>query len=264
MSGDSEEVEEEDAGFSGPPTHVVLVVKCRPKKGGEGDAAPGDEEDGKEDGAGPLYYADVGFGEPPIHPLRYGGESFGKEQETPEGMRCKIVRRRRSKGGNGDGDDDSVVLYWWKKGGWVPRMKWSYTASVLPRERRPTLRSFEKALKMVQHPDSIFSKKLIACLLTRGEKTTLAGNRFKVTGLPRFPPPPLPDGDGDGGDEKGGSDYYPPGESSIPPASAAEMLDGADRVRRVLLERFGMPMEETADLDLSKSLAADPSIWSHQ
>lgn len=187
--------------------HIFLIVRCQ-------------DDD-------MLYFVDVGFGEPPLHPLKYDPSFVDMKQTTPDGMVSKIVK--------GD-DGDSVTFLWHVGGEWKERLSWSYKQSMLG-DKGPSLADFEKNLAFVQCPESIFSQKIITCLLTDKQKFTLAGSKLKVTGPPRF------------------------GEAS---SVTIEHLESDEDVRRVLHDRFGIPMSETAGLDLSKSLHADPNIWAHQ
>jgi N-hydroxyarylamine O-acetyltransferase len=200
-------------GYFDVPTHLVLVVTCHD---------------------GTVAFADVGFGEPPIHPLLYD-VTGNVEQVTPEGMRSKLVRHPE------DDQGDAVYLYWYKNGEWVPRLRWSYPASLGrggPSNLHTTVRlqDFQPYLESVHQPESNFSKKFICCRLTRDRKVSLAGNRLKITGRPRFP------------------------EDRAP--VMMQELDSVEAIRRALLEEFGIPLEESAGLDLSKSLATDSDVWS--
>jgi len=117
-----------------------------------------------------IWFVDVAFGEPAIHPLQY---IFNKPQETPEGMLSRLVH-----------DTDSfVALQWLKDGEWKDRLRWKVDAICLD----PLLCEFQKNLEFVQCEESIFSQKLIVCKVTRTKKLTVAGNRLKVT-EPRFGP----------------------------------------------------------------------------
>jgi N-hydroxyarylamine O-acetyltransferase len=200
------------------PTHLVLVVTCHD---------------------GTVAFADVGFGEPPIHPLLYD-VTGNLEQVTPEGMRSKLVRHHE------DDQGDAVFLYWFKNGEWVPRLRWSYPASLEHDDPSATsstrgsttmrLQDFHPYLETVHRPESNFSKKLICCRLTRDRKVSLAGSRLKITGPPRFP------------------------EDRAP--VTVRDLDSVGAVRRALSEHFDIALEESSGLDLSRSLATDPVIWS--
>jgi arylamine N-acetyltransferase len=169
------------------------------------------------------YLVEVGFGEPPIHPVLY---EFGEEQVTPEGMRSKIVK-----------EGDTVTLCWFKAGEWTERFTWSYEDSIV--KKGLALSDFEKGLKLVLADGSIFAEKLIVCRLTRDRKLTLAGNRFKITGPPRFS-----------------------SDAPVPPPSI-RYLDSEEQMREILRDVFGQPWEVTQGLDLSKSNAANPEVWSH-
>eukprot|EP00977_Amphora_coffeiformis_P005002 scaffold1060_cov196-Amphora_coffeaeformis.AAC.34 len=195
------------AGYRENPTHVFLIVQC---------------QDDKRPEISGTYFADVGFGEPSLHPLDY--TKFGVEQETPEGMKSKIVR-------NGD----QVELYWLNEGSWQPRLKWSYEKS----QSSVEMEDLERCLAHVVDPESIFSKKVITTRLTRTSKTTLAGSRFKVTGPPRF------QDDGSQGTKE------------------TQRLDSVPKVQSFLEEKFGIPVSETQGLCLEKSNSADhEAVWS--
>ena len=103
-------------------------------------------------------------------------------------------------------------------------------------DQGPELASFATALDSVHEESSIFSQKLISCLITRTEKVTLAGKRLKITGPPRFP---LEEG----------------AEVSI------QQLEGVSEARIVLRDRFGIPLVETVGLDLTKSSSAAAAVW---
>jgi N-hydroxyarylamine O-acetyltransferase len=96
------------------PTHMTLVVTC--------SCEP--ETSSNES----KYLVEVGFGEPPIHPVLY---EFGEEQVTPEGMRSKIVK-----------EGDTVTLCWFKAGEWTERFTWSYEDSIV--KKGLALSDFEK------------------------------------------------------------------------------------------------------------------------
>lgn len=192
------------------PTHMILMVSC-------------------EDSPA-TWLVDVGFGEPPIHPLDYTS-SWDQVQITPEGMQSKLVQK-----------DKDVILYWWSHSTqtWIPRLKWDFDASHLLGENSPSLADFASGLATVLHRDSIFSQKLICCRITQEKKYTIAGHRFKITGAPRFP---------------GETDYAPPVQ--------VDHIDSPEELRVQLRDQFGIPMAATVGLDLQASLAADPMIWSH-
>jgi len=232
-------------GFNRPATHVLLIVTVGCGEGAE------------------RYYAGVGFAEPPLHPLSY--DVSGKEQVTPEGMRSKLVRECT----DDSGDDDYVVMYWFRDGEWAPRLRWSYQAAEQPPndDNRYSSEVFRKGLEEVQQPCSTFSQKLIACLLTDEYKITVAGNKLKITGPGRFPSSlPLESSSA----LSATSSFEQSTDTSDDNATTATIkiertiLESVDEVREVLRDRMGIPMSETVGLDLSKSLDADPSLWSHQ
>jgi N-hydroxyarylamine O-acetyltransferase len=196
--------------FRDQPSHIILLVK--------------DCDDIE-------WFVDVGFGEPSIHPLRYDYKGVGDEalsQETPEGMqsRIRLVPEKQV-----------VRLEWYKEGEWLTRLQWFMEEET----RNRTLEEFSAALDFTLDAGSVFSQKLICCLVTREHKITMAGNRLKVTGPPRF------------GDASGSS----------PQDLTVTVFKSADEVRAVLEEKFGIPQEETVDLDLSRSLQAPGAVWVH-
>ena len=192
-----------ETGFDHPSTHMTLIVTC-----------PGDIDSVK-------YLVDVAFGEPSIHPLLYDFDQ--SEQITAEGMISRLVHV-----------EDHVILEWRKEGKWLPRLQFNHEAALLTGDKNPQLEDFNKALEFVHGESSPFTGKLIVCKISREEKRTLAGNKLKVTGPPRFGP-----------------------DTPV----IVTTLDSLDQVRHVLEDDFGIPWVETANLDLSKSLGADPSVW---
>ena len=197
-------------GYRPEPTHMILIVETL----------------NDTTGVSGKYLVDVGFGEPPLHPLRYD-LLLGEEQVTPEGMCSKIVA----------GKDDVVRLYWKQSGEWVERLRWSYQHSMLKANQGPRLCEFSKYLRLVQDPGSIFSQKLIVCRLTRDEKVVLAGSRLQITGPPRF--------------------------SGEPPSRSIRCLESEIQAREVLRDLFSQPWTSTKGLKLTKSKAADPAVWSN-
>lgn len=135
--------------FRGEPTHVVLLVT---------------------DCKGQEWFVDVGFGEPPMNPLRY--PSLSESQTTPEGMQSRFVQ---------NDDDATIWLQWFQEGRWKTRLEWK----VADAKRNKPLQDYAPALELTLDDTSIFSQKLICCRLTPTTKKTLAGNRLKVT-TPRF------------------------------------------------------------------------------
>lgn len=196
------------------PSHICLMVSLK-------------------DNESSVYYVDVGFGEPPLYPLRM--EFHKGEQVTPEGMRSRIMPA------NDDDDDNSnshAVLQWFQNGTWEPRLKWKVPTVTT---KSLTLSDTDYLLKEVSKETSIFSKKLVVCRLTRDKKFTVAGSTFKVTGCPRF----LKEG----------------GASSVP----VEKTEGLSlkQIQDILWREFGMPNEETPILELEKSNQKEATdIWS--
>lgn len=190
-------------------THVILIVECPRHTQGQTTMVP--------------YYVDVGFGEPPLHPLEY--HAFGTAQQTPEGMKSKLIRQ-----------GDQVELYWLREGTWQPRLKWSYKDSLVGVE----VSECAPGLAAVQMPESIFSQKLIVTRLTRVTKMTLAGSRYKVTGPPRF------------------TDNGSQGPKEIRQLD----IDSVPQAQKLLELEFGMPMSATSGLSLKKSNTAAEELWS--
>ena len=63
---------------------------------------------------GDSFIVDVGLGEPPLHPLRYGPNVLGVAQRTPDGMQSRIVREERE-WTDGDGRIRRCLrLEWWR------------------------------------------------------------------------------------------------------------------------------------------------------
>lgn len=187
------------------PTHMILIVRCNDNQ---------------------LYYADVGFGEPPLHPLTYN-PSEGAAQQTPEGMVSKFSQGQA---------EDEVVMWWRKDGEWKARLRWKHRDTQTFGKNEDTFEIFQNGLDMVLSPPSIFSQKLIVCLLTDKQKVTLAGHKLKITGPPRF-------------------------ANENVDLSEVESDEAA---REVLEKTFGIPMEHSDGLALDNSLNADPNIWAHQ
>jgi N-hydroxyarylamine O-acetyltransferase len=187
-----------DGVFLADKTHIVLIVDCDDQQ----------------------YFCDVGFGEPAMHPLLYVNDV---EHNTPEGM-CSVFRCI----------EDDIILNWMKDGTWKPRLKWSYNASQLG-IRGPFIEDFETSLKAVQNESSPFAQKLIVCLITQHRKTTLAGNKLKITDK-RF---------------------------SVDESVAYTEITSNKHARETLRELFGYPLESSEGLDLTRSVEAHPSTWGH-
>jgi arylamine N-acetyltransferase len=215
-------------------SHIILIVSC-PDKPPES-----------------LWMVDVGFGEPSIHPLRYDRDAFSQIQSSPDGMLSKICKMD-------DGTDD-VLLYWWYSPfmAWVPRLKWNYSSSML-KKNGPSLASFASALSTVKEEASIFTQKMICCRLTREQKFTVAGNKYKVTGPPRFI-------NGDTlnmVDSDNGNNEATPSSSQVVPI-VVHQIESEDELRTILRDNFAIPIEATDGISLVTSIAADPNIWSNQ
>uniref|UniRef100_A0A7S4FCR8 Arylamine N-acetyltransferase n=1 Tax=Chrysotila carterae TaxID=13221 RepID=A0A7S4FCR8_CHRCT len=189
-------------GFRGEPTHIVILV------GGVAD---------QPDHV--RYLVDVGFGEPCIEPLLY--DVLAGEQRSVEGMRSRIV----------EGESGEMVLEWCVDDSWKPRLSW--TKSDAARQEALPFESIQAMCDTIT-AGSIFTEKLIVCMLTEHRKTTLAGSRLKVTS-PRFG-----------------------AESS----QTVTQLTSLDEVRAVLDDKFGIRLTETQNLDMGASYAADPAVWS--
>ena len=215
--------------FRDATSHVVLIVSCTNGTSNSNDNAS-------------LWMVDVGFGEPAIHPLRY--DSFNEVQITPDGMHSKICR-------SNDGSND-VVQYWWHAptSNWVPRLKWKYKASMLKDDNGPPLSTFENELTRTLEEKSIFAQKMICCRLTREYKYTVAGNKFKITGPPRFTTMNTVDGD-------------LTSSAPIVPVVMRE-IESEEELRAILFEHFGIPVDATIGITLAKSITADANIWSNQ
>ena len=135
-----------------------------------------------------------------------------------------------------EGDDD-IVLWWKVSGKWSKRLRWSYKACLLGKDGpEADDEAFANGLKAVQQDDSVFAKKLIVCKITREQKTTLAGNRLKMTGPPRFSQQ----------------------EGVVP---TIRHLASEEEVRHVLLDLFEIPLSESKGLDLTRSKAAPAALW---
>ena len=213
--------------FRETPSHIILIVSCKNDPSNSTESS--------------CWLVDVGFGEPAIHPLRYG--TFDEIQTTPDGMQSKICK-------SDDGTDD-VILYWWHvpMNNWVPRLKWKFAASML-KDEGPPLPEFSGELATTLEEKSIFAQKMICCRLTRDRKYTVAGNKFKITGPPRF---------------TSIHKYNVDSAESAPivPAVIRE-IESETELRNILLEHFSIPIDATTGIALEKSIAADANIWSNQ
>jgi N-hydroxyarylamine O-acetyltransferase len=185
------------------PSHVCLIVKIQES----------------------CYYVDVGFGEPPLHPLKI---EFHTEQITPEGMQSRLIPDQ----------DGNVIMEWYKDGSWQPRLRWSLPGV---NDASLSLSDMTPLLQQVSKEDSKFAKKLVVCRLTRDQKFTVSGNTYKVTGSPRF---------------------SPQDNDSCVPIQTTEGLD-PQQIQEILWNQYGMPVEETATLQFEKSNRVEAvNIWS--
>jgi len=130
---------------------------------------------------------------------------------------------------------DDVVLEWLdtKSDTFVRRFKFK-EADAVAEMPGPALTNFRENLKPVYYFESPFVQKLIVCRLDQSMKKTVAGNKMKITGPPRF------------------------GEDAT---STVHEIGDADAVRAVLESQFGIPFQETEGLDLSKSLGSSTRMW---
>lgn len=181
-----------------------------------------EEDDDKCNRDSTCYFVDVGFGEPAIHPLKY---ELNLEQTTPDGMVSRFVSSETTSSSS----NKSHSLEMWDKQQqlWKPRLQWDDGLRGVP------LQYFADALTIVQ-TSGIFCEKSITVKLTRTEKVSMAGNVLKRTGPPRF------------------------GQDMVVSRTVYETVD---QVRQVLLDEFGISLEETVDLDLGESLEAPASLW---
>lgn len=189
-----------EIGFRHEPTHLILIV-----------STPSAEEVTME------WVVDVGFGEPAIHPLQY---TMNIEQKTPEGMISKLIQCKE--------DPHSVELHWkpHTSDNWIPRLRWDW------KHPGQELSDFQSALDVILAESSIFSQKLIVCKITRDEKISLAGTRFKRTS-PRFGPDKV---------------------------ETIEQYESLEKVQSVLKEDFEILDSEGLDLTQSKKAASE--VWS--
>lgn len=127
-------------------------------------------------GNGSCMFVDVGFGEPALHPLKYGPLHWGIPQETPEGMLSRFVL---------DSEHGSIILESNRRGDWGPRLRWDLKESL----SRPGLNpeDLSQGLASVHISSSPFTKDVIVCKITRQVKTTFSRNRLKITNN-RFKP----------------------------------------------------------------------------
>ncbi len=148
---------------------------------------------------------------------------FGREQVTSEGMKSRIIE-----------SDGIVTLEWFKDEVWKSRLRWELKESL--KTPSPSIKDFQHILGVVYNEASNFSNKMIVCRLTLEKKLTLAGCKFKVTGPPRH------------GDD---------GEGQV----KLIQVDSLQQARNILLDHFGIPLEETEQLDWQRISAQDPILF---
>ncbi|KAJ8602461.1 hypothetical protein CTAYLR_001299 [Chrysophaeum taylorii] len=169
------------------------------------------------------FFVDVGFGEPPLGPLRYDD---AEPQTTPDGMRSRILRT-----------GDKLQLEWCLEGRWLPRLQWDRDYSAKTPEDLEPERDF-----VVNSHFSTLCRKLVVSRLTPTRKITVAGTNLKIT-QPRF------------------SADQP--AITVLDLGACRDARRADNVRAALLQHFGIPLRETLGLDLDASRSAPPAFWGH-
>jgi len=250
-----EQPNDDDNNNNDLPTHMTLIVTVTE----DGFAGGSDESSQRQREQQQNYLVDVGFREPPLHPLPYDVESLNGTTEyvTPEGMHSKLQL---------DPVTQQVTLYWNKKGtaSWTPRLRWNYAASILPNNRNntnnqhqnsndasssllsplllpPPLSSsssssieplFVHALRHAQAPDSPLSHNLLVCTITREHKYMLVGTCFRISGPPRF------------------------ATTGAVPIVSTEYVETAEAARQLLERYFGIPYESTQGLSLATSNAS--------
>lgn len=248
--------------FLGIPTHMFLICHIpnslssstsTHQDNGIIDTTDNDQD--KDHGLNDCYIVDVATGEPAIHPLKY---IFDIEQRTPDGMISKITKDVE--------DNDYVILYWYLNNKWVPRLRWKYSDSIISNQdnMNRSIESFQENLNVVHAPTSNFSKKLICTKLSRTHKYTIAGNKYKVTGPPRFAFSTSSSSDKATDDGHHTSNHNNNTNNTVvEPIIIIEELSNTMDVRMKLLNVFGIPLDQTETLDLSNSVDANSTIWSH-
>lgn len=118
-----------------------------------------------------IYFVDVAFGEPAMHPLEF---VLDMEQITAEGMKSRFV----------EPDPGYVVLEYYNEvtAGFQPRIRFQ-REDILSGGME--LADFSPHLNVVYHEQSPFEQKMICCRVTRSHKYTIAGNSLRIT-TPRF------------------------------------------------------------------------------
>ena len=135
--------------FDRPPSHLALFCTLQ----------------------GKIYFVDVAFGEPAMHPLEL---TMNEEQTTVEGMKSRFVEY----------EPGLVVLEYYNEEGasFQPRIRFQRDHAL---SGGLELADFSPNLSVVYHEQSPFQQKMVCCRLTRTHKYTVAGNQLKVT-TPRF------------------------------------------------------------------------------
>lgn len=138
-----------DTKFDGPPSHLAVFCTLQDK----------------------IYFVDVAFGEPAMHPLEL---NMDEEQTTVEGMKSRFIET----------EPGLVVLEYYNQevDGFQPRIRFQQDHVL---SGGLELADFSPNLSVVYHEKSPFEQKMVCCLLTRTHKYTVAGNKLKVT-TPRF------------------------------------------------------------------------------
>ena len=118
-----------------------------------------------------IYFVDVAFGEPAIHPLVL---EMNVEQTTAEGMISRFVET----------EPGMIDLHFYneEEATFKPRIRFQRDHIVSGGFDLPL---FAPYLDNVYTEHSPFVQKLVCCRVTRTHKYTVAGNRLKVT-TPRF------------------------------------------------------------------------------
>ena len=134
-------------------------------------------------------------------------------------------------------------------GYWEPRLQWDIADAPFDCKKREDsfvidrpLQSFAEACNVVTGVGSTFSQKIVACILTRAAKLTLAGNNLRIT-CPRFPTSQH----GDDSDVRWPSKY-------------TEKVNSTEEARSILENKFGIPLLETRSLKIEE---CDSRIWEH-
>ena len=163
-----------------------------------------------EDNDGNTWFADVGMGEPPLHPLKF---MLDEVQKTPDGMQSRFIACK-----------DVIELQWYlpEKNEWESRFCFDRPGVETGPQRNVCSEDFEPLLLEVLDVGSHFRRKPVACKLTRQEKTTLAGNILKRS-QNRF---------------------------TADATERTYNLQSIEEIRYVLRDEFGIPLDETLGLSV--------------